>query len=97
LPDIDPDASNTIIASSVQGDGFFSSALEADRVQLSSPTKAMIPKREFHPAAPLLNTDVPTIAQFSRKPLPTLPQESRMRRGFVPSWHSRKLIWGKRF
>jgi hypothetical protein len=30
LPDIDPDASNTIIASSVHGAGFFSSEREAE-------------------------------------------------------------------
>ena len=35
LPDIEPDASNTIMASSVQGAGFLSSAPKANRLHAS--------------------------------------------------------------
>jgi hypothetical protein len=43
LPDIEPEASNTIMASSLHGAGFFSSAAVAG-VLASNPAKAMIAK-----------------------------------------------------
>jgi hypothetical protein len=47
LPDIEPEASNTIMASSVQGEGFFSSALLAERPKVSAAqAKPMIPSRK---------------------------------------------------
>jgi hypothetical protein len=47
LPDMEPEASNTIMASSVQGAGLFSSALEADRVPVTKQTKAMNTKKKL--------------------------------------------------
>jgi hypothetical protein len=41
---MEPEASNTIMASSVHGAGFFSSAWEADSVPVMKPTNAMIRK-----------------------------------------------------
>jgi hypothetical protein len=40
---MEPEASNTIMASSVQGEGFFSSAPEADMLHPKATVKAMTP------------------------------------------------------
>src|SRR6185312_9459124 len=47
LPDVEPEASNTIMASSVQGDGFFSSAPAPERVHVSTAISAKSPSRKL--------------------------------------------------
>src|SRR3990170_5648085 len=84
LPDMEPEASNTIMASSVQGEGLFSSALEAERVPVMRPTKAMITSRKLRFMASRLRAYFTTIAQISRKACRLYRKKRGCEGGFMP-------------
>ena len=76
LPDMEPEASNTIMASSVQGACFFPSVEDAEELQIISAADAMAARRMLMRAANATPRDSELIAQCSREVLATLAKDA---------------------
>src|SRR6187549_1198089 len=82
LPDIEPEASNTIMASSVQGDGFFS-ALLLEPLPTVIVSNAMIEKEKIQQMALLLQARLGAICVNLPLKCRNLPQEHARRLTFL--------------